>query len=208
MKNILRKIKKIFFLGIILLILTGIIFYAYGEFYERNILLEIENDPAVLKAESLGLSGGVFFNYKRNYYVYYNDGGKIVISNVNKWGKERKDRPMNFYFINDYYVWFYNKDDKKFTSLRRLDIWSTIIGAKLESIVDIVKHYDLFKEHMEKSIDMFEYKQEGDLMRETAERIATNNLYLESVMINGQEIILLKCHNPSMWPLARTADLW
>ena len=198
MKNILSRNKK----KITIILLLIIIFLSLRAClierikYEvkktndlKNILLE--SVPAVTDIK-VWVTQGSFFNYPINITITFDGGGSITAFHMNKQGKEIEDRSMNFSFVNNYSITFFNKSNQKMVMHKGLELWSAVIGARLESIVDVAQNYHIISQKIENWTNLSDYKQGDERRIETIHRVIAKNQYSETVIFNGQEIILFK----------------
>jgi hypothetical protein len=176
----------------LLLYPIGYIFYNEftDDYYIENTCLEIKSDPAVLDVEYHSDTNLVYITHFIK--ITYNNGGKIYISNYNSRGKKIKRKPMYIHTVNNYYPRLYSKDKKDITISNNLAIWSAIIGVQLETIVDVAKNYHVISGHMERWTDLSDHKQAKESFAERMERVVENNLYSDTVTIDGKEYVLLK----------------
>ena len=147
----------------------------------------IKSDTAVSDAEIL-FDKGVFTN-EFAIKVLFNDGGILEMHGVNEKGKGS----IHIYKINDHFVLIVNKDDKYIGHKRELELWSTIIGEQLESVMDVIKNHHVISEHIENWTDLSRYREYTDeYFYIVRDRVINEHLYSNSIVFDEQEYFLLK----------------
>lgn len=201
-----RSMKLFFRILVIITLMVlsfnGLILYARHN--NKQILANLSgmvlNDPKVLNVEVEidsveSLLTKNFYNVK----IIFNDGGSMKILDVDKWGKEPKEVPMIIYCVNGYGFTFVNINEGLGLLTRHMELWSIITGVQLETIKDIVEHYDIISEHIEKWINLSDYKQDDDMLFLTRSRVIAENLYTDTIMFDGEEYVLLKYSLLTKW---------
>ena len=180
LKGISKFIKITSFFQIVLFCFTGC------SYLNKKVLQQIRNDPSVLDLETWTKD----FGDNPSILISFIDGNSIAVTQISRKGKETKDKITRIASVNDYYVLFYDKNEKKSVSINTFAIWSTITGVQIKSIVDIVKNYQIICRHVEGWADLSDYKQDGDTFHETKNRVIAKKQYSDSVIFTVHEIIL------------------
>ena len=167
-----------------------------------KMLMEIKKESTVLDAEIL-FSESKLIRWTVNIRISFNNGGNLIVSRINEWGRDTKKKPMSIYFINNYNIRFYNVCEEQFVLFEGLDIWSTLIGVNLETISDIVKNYSLISKFVDKLPDITSYIdnenynnmfiERNKKLLDTLHRVLRENLFSESIIfINERNIFIYK----------------
>jgi len=198
--------KKIIIFILILSFPIGLMTYAiYIPSYRiavDKMLMEIKKESTVLDAEIL-FSESKLIRWTVNIRISFNNGGNLIVSRINEWGRDTKKKPMSIYFINNYNIRFYNVCEEQFVLFEGLDIWSTLIGVNLETISDIVKNYSLISKFVDKLPDITSYIdnenynnmfiERNKKLLDTLHRVLRENLFSESIIfINERNIFIYK----------------
>jgi hypothetical protein len=190
---------KIFLLFIVLLCpIVYSRFFVYRAYV--NIPEKIKIDPSVLDAKILSNEELIFGGFTIE--VLFNNGNSMKIQNVNNWGKGKKNKPMDIYYVNGYLFAFVNKNNGKRIMLsQELKLWSAIIGVRLETITDIIKNYSAIGQHIENGTNLVDYYMEDAdvLYSEVIKKVIDENLYSETFIFNGQEYFLVKYPDFVRW---------
>jgi hypothetical protein len=149
----------------------------------KNTILEIKNDPAVLDVEFHSDTNLIYIIHFIK--ITFKNGDYIYINNYNLRGKEIKHKPMYVNYVNDYHPIFYSKNKEAIVRSNSWAIWSAVIGVRLETVVDISKNYLAISESMEKFTDLSKSNHK-------TKEVVENNLYSDTVTVDGQEYVLLK----------------
>jgi hypothetical protein len=126
----------------------------------------------------------------------------MAIQNVNNWGRGKRDKPMDIYYVDSYLFAFVNKNNgERIMPSQELKLWSTIIGVRLETITDIVKNYSVISQHIENGTNLGDYYMEDVdvLYSEVIKKVIGNNLYSETFIFDGQEYFLVKYPDFVRW---------
>ena len=208
MKGINNKInKKIIFVlsicAILLIFFIGTVKYIRLLYlYNRaNVSLMVFRDPNVLNAEILfdenefGITACSFA-----IKILFNDGGSLQIHGVNEKGMGY----MEIFYVDDFYIGIGNKNRSFVNRTKRLQVWSTITGVKLESITDIVSNYQVISKftknipnsHYYRTIEQIKKLSEHSIDELEVNKEVTNRMLAENLLsfitIEGQDYYLIK----------------
>jgi hypothetical protein len=183
-------------IGIVLIFFIGIILY-FGISYSYNykkIPLVIKSDFSVLNAEIL-FDSGVF---KCEFFIkiLFKDGCSMIVDRVNEFGNGNK---MEIRRVNNMEISIVNKkNDVAIEQEQQLKFFSALTGTQLETIMDIVKNYRVICSEIENWVNLSDYEQDNEDIRQLRERVFLENLFPESIItFDGQEYFLYKW-NPKL----------
>jgi hypothetical protein len=188
------KIIIVLFLLILFLFSSCVI---YQDIYFSKYLDEIiRNNPDIVTPIPIDTDyNASFSDFEAAIFIDFKDGGRIWVSNCNYRGRERGElgyQKMSIIDVDGYSLDFIYKNTKDAMSREGLELWSEIIGVRLEDLKDIIRNYDIIRKHVESWTNINDYKKEGERYWETRNRIIENGLYSSTVIFKGEEIILLK----------------
>jgi len=176
-----------------------------SSFYD-NVVNVIKKEPIVKDVKVWCSDGNIISRYF-NMEIEFCNGGNIWAFDINQWGKEDEKKPMDINIINDYRITFYNKTKKDFILSKDLNIWSEVIGVELGSIVDIVKNYYTISEHVINWTNLSDYKKDNDIFIQTIYNIIVNDYYGDTIMFNGDEILLFRHDKGTKWKFPTNEEL-
>jgi len=200
-----RNIKEMFFiiLIIILLCFVGVVIgINIDSNREKKIVNEIKKDPFVLDAELFYFDEVLSETF--NIEIKFKNEGNLRIYNISKSGKEVKNRLMRIDTVDGYKLTFYSLNEDNIIFNEGLEIWSAAINIQLNDIFDVVRYYSKISEYVENCINLSNHKTEGDVFLQTLRKVIASELLTNKIMINEQEIFLLKEAPSTRWPFFTT----
>jgi hypothetical protein len=200
-KKLLRFVLSV---GVIVLLCMGTIQYMrlLYEFDWANVSLMVLRDLAVLDVEILSDNGG-FFSREFFIKVLFNDGGNLMLRNVNERGKGRvggsgrgRRGGIEIRCVDDYVASITNVDrpyDIPYYDLH-MEMWSALIGEQLESITDIVKNYPAISQHVKNWPNLYDYQiDDTENLGAVRDRLVAENIFPNSIItFKGQKYSLFK----------------
>jgi hypothetical protein len=178
-----------------------------SQYHNDSIIKMIKRDQSVVNAE-ITFNDGYFLDCDFTIKILFDDGGSMVVTDVNERGKGVNGKPIIIRSVNDFYFRFFQKSGQDIDGFHELEVISAIIGEELETVTDIVKNYSKISKLMEQGTNLSDYRQDdNEIYRKTCYRVIVDNFYSSIVTFDGQEYILLKYSVSTSWPVATSAEL-
>ena len=187
-KKMHEKIVNIAKTVLFFTIISSIVFFPIGvllymEFLSSshydNVSLIILREPNVLNVKIL-YDEGYIWSHEFAIEILLNDGGNMQVRRVNKNGMGN----MEISYIDNYYIGIGNKNKDYEKQTTELQVWSTIIGSKLETITDIVKNYHAIYQYVENAPNLHEYRTTDEIERLSGGKNGNVELEINSVVLD------------------------
>jgi hypothetical protein len=148
--------------GFTVVFLPFIILWILEDIRVNKTIQEIKSFPHVSNASYMGSPSddnplpSRFHSY--DFSVYFENGGEIHVEFLSEKGRELRDEHGNrlgksgeadIVNVDGYEPIFLNTDITKRRRPRDFVMWSAILGVQIESIFDLVEHYNAISRHIE-----------------------------------------------------------